>query len=111
MANLKVFMPFLRNAFSAQTKSSSNRSGMNPLARVEDIQADIAKAERLMTALRLKVAVKRSVREDTTTDDRRRLKMMQGWMLQQDQRQRALEADLDRAAASKSRASFLSPLL
>jgi hypothetical protein len=38
------------------------------------------------------------------------LKMMQGWMLLQDQRQRALEADLSHAAASKSRASFLSPL-
>ena len=83
---------------------------MHPLARLEDIEADIAEAERLMTALRLKIAVKRSVGENTTTDDRRLLKMMQGWMLLQDQRQRALEADLSHAAAFKSRASFLSPL-
>jgi hypothetical protein len=83
---------------------------MHPLARLKAIEADIAEAERLMTALRLKIAVKRSVGENTTTDDRRLLKMMQGWMLLQDQRQRALEADLSHAAASKSRASFLSPL-
>src|SRR3954454_13803089 len=32
MPNLNVFMPFLRNAFSAQTKSSSNRSaGDSPM--------------------------------------------------------------------------------
>ena len=30
---------------------------MNPLARLEEIEADIAEAERLMTALRLKIAV------------------------------------------------------
>ena len=36
---------------------------MHPLARLEDIEADIAEAERLMTALRLKMAVKRSVRK------------------------------------------------
>ena len=34
---------------------------MHPLARLKDIEADIAEAERLMTALRLKIAVKRSV--------------------------------------------------
>ena len=62
---------------------------MNPLARPEEIDADIAEAERLMTALRLKMAVKRSGGEDTSTDDRRLLKMMQAWMLLQDQRQRA----------------------
>jgi hypothetical protein len=76
---------------------------MHPLARLEDIEADIAEAERLMTAIRLKMAVKRSVREDTSTEDRRLLKMMQGWMLLQDQRQRALEADLSQAAASQTR--------
>jgi hypothetical protein len=83
---------------------------MNPLARPEEIDADIAEAERLMTALRLKMAVKRSAGEDTSTDDRRLLKMMQAWMLLQDQRQRAFEADLAKAAAPKSRPSFLSPL-
>ena len=67
---------------------------MNPLACLEEIEADIAEAERLMTELRLKVAVKRSVGEDTTTEDRRLLKMMQGWMLLQDQRQKALEPTL-----------------
>jgi hypothetical protein len=76
---------------------------MHPLARLKAIEADIAEAERLMTALRLKIAVKRSVGENTTTDDRRLLKMMQGWMLLQDQRQRALKADLSQAAASKTR--------
>jgi hypothetical protein len=69
---------------------------MNPLVRLEEIEADIAEAERLMTALRLKMVVKRSAGEDTTTDDRRLLKMMQGWMLLQDQRQTAFEADLAR---------------
>lgn len=83
---------------------------MNALARLEDIEADITEAERLMTALRLKMAVRRSVGEDTTTDDGRLLKMMQAWMLLQDQRQSALEADLAQAAASESRKSFLSPL-
>ena len=83
---------------------------MNALARLEDIEADITEAERLMTALRLKMAVRRSVGEDTTTDDGRLLKMMQGWMLLQDQRQRALKADLSQAAGYKSRASFLSHL-
>jgi hypothetical protein len=71
---------------------------MNPLVRLEEIEADIAEAERLMTALRLKMAVKRSAGEDTTTDDRRLLKMMQGWMLLQDQRQTAFEADLAKTA-------------
>jgi hypothetical protein len=47
---------------------------MNALARLEDIEADITEAERLMTALRLKMAVRRSVGEDTTTDDGRLLK-------------------------------------
>jgi hypothetical protein len=59
---------------------------MSALARLEDIEADITEAERLMTALRLKMAVRRSVGEDTTTDDGRLLKMMQAWMLLQDQR-------------------------
>jgi len=72
---------------------------MNPSLRLQEIEADVAEAERLMSALRLKMAVKRRVGEDTTTDDRRLLKMMQGWMLLQDQRQRALEADLSKAAA------------
>jgi len=83
---------------------------MKPLARLEEIEADIAEAERLMTALRLKMAVKRSVGEDTTADGRRLLKIMQGWMLLQDQRQAAFDADLAKTAASTSRASFLSPL-
>jgi hypothetical protein len=75
---------------------------MNPLARPEEIDADIAEAERLMTALRLKMVVKRSGGEDTITDDRRLLKMMQAWMLLQDQRQRAMEADLAKAAAPRA---------
>jgi hypothetical protein len=59
---------------------------MSALARLEDIEADITEAERLMTALRLKMAVRRSVGEDTITDDGRLLKMVQAWMLLQDQR-------------------------
>jgi hypothetical protein len=66
---------------------------VSPLARLEEIEADIAEAERVMTALRLKTAVKRSVREDTTTGSPS-VEMMQAWMLLQDQRQRAFEADL-----------------
>jgi hypothetical protein len=75
---------------------------MNALISLEEIEADIAEAERLMTALRLKMAVKRNVGEDTTTDDRRLLKMMQGWMLLQDQRQRALEADARLVTAARN---------
>jgi hypothetical protein len=76
---------------------------MNPSSvRLQDIEADIAEAERLMTALRLKMAVKRSAREDTTADDRRLLKMMQGWMLLQDQRQRAVETDARLVTAARN---------
>jgi hypothetical protein len=83
----------------AQRLHPDTTDAMNPSARLEDIEADIAEAERLMTALRLKIAVKTSVGEETTTDDRRLLKMMQGWMLLQGQRQRAFEADLAKAPA------------
>jgi hypothetical protein len=76
---------------------------MNPSSvRLQDIEADIAEAERLITALRLKAAVKRSARQDTTADDRRLLKMMQGWMLLQDQRQRAVETDARLVTAARN---------
>jgi hypothetical protein len=70
---------------------------MNASARLEEIDADIAEAERLMTARRLTIAVKHSIGEDTATDDRRLLKIMQAWMLLQDQRRAAIEADLAKA--------------
>src|SRR4051794_32604593 len=76
--------------------------GVNPSVRVEEIEADIAEAERLMTALRLTTAVKRSARQNTNTDDRRLLKMMQAWMLLQDQRQRAVEADARLVTAARN---------
>jgi hypothetical protein len=71
---------------------------MNASARLKEIDADIAEAERLMTARRLTIAVKHSIGEDTATDDRRLLKMMQAWMLLQDQRRSTFEADLAKAA-------------
>ena len=72
---------------------------MSTRARLEDIEADIAEDERLMTALRLTIAAKRSAGEDTASDDRRVLEMMQAWMLLQDQRQKVVEGDLaDRSA-------------
>ena len=63
-------------------------------AHLEEIEADIAEAERLMTALRLTIAAKRSAGEETASDDRRLLEMMQAWMLLQDQRQGIFEGDL-----------------
>ena len=81
---------------------------MNPPARLEDIEADIAEAERLMTGLRLTVAIKESIGEDTAADNRRILQMMQGWMLLQDPRRRIFEGDL--VDASESKASIAPPL-
>jgi len=59
---------------------------MNASSRLKEIDVDIAEAERLMTALRLTIAVKGSIGEETIADDRRLLKMMLGWMLLQDRR-------------------------
>jgi hypothetical protein len=76
--------------------------------RLEDIEADIAEAERLMTARRLTIAVKRSIGEDAASDDRRLLKMMQAWMLLQDQRQKSFESDLAELAPEQSVNPFAS---
>jgi hypothetical protein len=78
---------------------------MNALISLEEIEADIAEAERLMTALRLKTAVKRSARQDTTAEGRRLLKIVQGWMLLQDQRQRALDTDSRLVMAARTSGS------
>jgi hypothetical protein len=72
---------------------------MHPSARLEEIEADIAEAERLMTALRLTIAVRGSIGENTVAEDRRLSKMMMGWMLLQDQRRKIFEADLAQAAS------------
>jgi hypothetical protein len=77
--------------------------------RLEDIEADIAEAERLMTARRLTIAVKRSIGEETASDDRRLLRMMQAWMILHDQRQKVLESDLAEVAPEQSLNLFLSP--
>jgi hypothetical protein len=61
---------------------------------LEQIEADIAEAERLMTELRLKIAVSQSAGEDTTASERRVQEILKGWMLLQDQRQKAIEAEL-----------------
>jgi hypothetical protein len=61
---------------------------------LQQIEADIAEAERLMTELRLKIAVGQSAGEDTTESERRVQEMFKGWMLLQDQRAKA-SRDLD----------------
>jgi hypothetical protein len=64
-----------------------------PESALQQIEADIAEAERLMTELRLRIAVSRSAGEDTTQSERRLQDILKGWMLLQDQRQKAIEAD------------------
>jgi hypothetical protein len=63
-----------------------------PDSAVQQIEADIAETERLMTELRLKIALSQSAGEDTTESERRLQDMLTGWMLLQDQRQNATEA-------------------
>ena len=59
---------------------------------LQQIEADIADAERLMTELRLRIAMSRSAGEETTKSERRLQDILKGWMLLQDQRQKAAEA-------------------
>src|SRR3954451_22761202 len=56
---------------------------------LQEVEADIAEAERLMTELRFKIAVAQSSDEDTTESERRVQEMLKGWMLLQDQRAKA----------------------
>ena len=59
-----------------------------------EIEADIAEAERLISELRLEIAAKKSAGEDTSRSEQRALEMLKGWMLLEDQRQKALERNL-----------------
>lgn len=59
-----------------------------------EIEADITEAERLISELRLEIAAKKSAGEDTSRSEQRVLDMVKGWMLLQDQRQKALEPSL-----------------
>jgi len=59
-----------------------------------EIVADIAEAERLISELRLEIAAKKSAGEETSRSEQRVLDMVKGWMLLQDQRQKALEPSL-----------------
>jgi hypothetical protein len=61
---------------------------------LEQIDADIAEAERMIAELRLKIAVGQSAGEDTFQTEQRVQEILKGWMLLQDQRQKALEAEL-----------------
>ena len=63
-----------------------------PESVLQQIEADIAEAERLMTELRLRIAVSRSGGEETGKSERRLQDILKGWMLLQDQRQKAAEA-------------------
>ena len=58
---------------------------------LQQIEADIAETERLMTELRLRIAVSQSAGEDTTARESRLQDMLKGWMLLQDQRQKATQ--------------------
>jgi len=60
----------------------------------EQIDSDIAEVERLMTELRLAVAVGHSAGEDTSERERRVQELLKGWMLLQDQRQKAADAEM-----------------
>jgi hypothetical protein len=64
-----------------------------PESALQQIETDIAEAERLMTELRLRIAVSQSVGEETTDSERRLQDILKGWMLLQDQRQKAIEAE------------------
>jgi hypothetical protein len=59
---------------------------------LDQIEADIAETERLMTELRLKLAVSKSAGANTAEDEKRLQEMLKGWMMLQDQRQKAAEA-------------------
>jgi len=61
---------------------------------IQQIEGDIAEIERIMTELRLKIAVGQSAGDDTTESEGRVQEMLKGWMLLQDQRQKAIEAEL-----------------
>jgi hypothetical protein len=63
-----------------------------PESALQQIEADIAEAERLMTELRLRIAVSQSGGEETTDSESRLQDILKGWMLLQDQRQKAIEA-------------------
>jgi len=65
-----------------------------PDSVLQEIEADIAETERLMTELRLRIAVSQSAGEDTSRSEQRVLDLVKGWMLLQDQRQKALQPTL-----------------
>ena len=60
---------------------------------LEQIDADIAEAERMIAELRLKIAVGQSTGEDTFQSEQRVREILKGWMLLQDERQKAIEVD------------------
>jgi hypothetical protein len=63
-----------------------------PESVLQQIEAYIAEAERLMTELRLRIAVSRSAGKETSKSERRLQDILKGWMLLQDQRQKAAQA-------------------
>jgi hypothetical protein len=79
---------------SFRNQHAPPREKFMPAVLIQQIEADIAEIERLMTELRLKIAVGQSAGEDMTESERRVQEMVKGWMLLQDQRQKAAEADL-----------------
>ena len=60
----------------------------------QEIDADIAEVERLMTELRFSIAVAKSLGEHTSERERRVQELLKGWMLLQDQRQKAAHAEM-----------------
>jgi hypothetical protein len=63
-------------------------------ALCQQIDSDIAEVERLMTELRFAIAAGKSAGEDTSERERRVQELLKGWMLLQDQRQKAAEAEV-----------------
>jgi hypothetical protein len=63
-----------------------------PDSVLQQIEADMAEAERLITELRFKIAISRSAGEDTSASEVRLQDMLRGLLLLQDQRTKAIDA-------------------
>jgi hypothetical protein len=66
--------------------------GVMPDSVLQQIEADIAEAERLITEVRFKMAISQSAGEDTSAGEVRLQDMLRGLLLLQDQRTKATDA-------------------
>jgi hypothetical protein len=70
-----------------------------PDSVLQQIEADIAEAECLISELRFKIAVRRGAGEDASASEARLQDMLRGLLLLQDQRQKARPSRSDHARA------------